>query len=531
MSMMRLYQRISCCVLVLVSFALLAFADEVVDRDEKLISTFQIVRFPNDVCIGSNSRNGTCYTSAECSDKGGTSSGSCADGFGVCCTFVITACGSSTSENITYWATPSAGVTAGSQYTCGLTVCSVSDDICTLRIDFTTFVITGPNTLSTHTVRRRFGHPSADLIDIDASSSGSSLTTNCLYDTFTAQGASPSSSPPEVCGTLSKTHMYVEADTDRCNLLQFTFADYAVTTTSNTRGLTTLASRSWDMTVSQIECSSSTNPPVGCTQFFWGAGAKYVLSNYNYQGNAAVTTNQGIHLANQNQRICIRRERGNCIGCFATDAIGFKVSGSSEETGHYTYPGGCCGYLDVPSGGHLSTSDETAKGEGYYVEIQGEDAAPMGAIGFDCVIIPGAFVPASQGVLGTTGIATTAGITVTAQVATVLSTQLAQANYHTPSGPQICGQGQGIGPGGTSVGQAAAGTGVLSTTGVIGAGAAIGAASRTVCTRAEPFVLEFISDDLDGTGGEATENGSETYSTTQTANLGFSITHTQIACS
>ena len=30
--------------------------------------------------------NGYIYLSAECSDKDGTSSGSCADGFGVCCT-------------------------------------------------------------------------------------------------------------------------------------------------------------------------------------------------------------------------------------------------------------------------------------------------------------------------------------------------------------------------------------------------------------------------------------------------------------
>merc|ERR1719412_3445269 len=90
---------------------------------KKLISTFQIVRFPNDACVGSNSRNGTCYTSAECSDKGGTSSGSCADGFGVCCTFLIQACGSSTSENITYWATPSAGIASSVQSDCKLTVC------------------------------------------------------------------------------------------------------------------------------------------------------------------------------------------------------------------------------------------------------------------------------------------------------------------------------------------------------------------------------------------------------------------------
>merc|ERR1719266_3288610 len=113
-------------------------------RDEKLISTFQIVRFPNEPCVGSNSRNGTCYTSAECSDKSGTSSGSCADGFGVCCTFLIQTCGSSSGENITYWATPSSGITSGTQSDCKLTVCPVSDDICSLRLDFTTFVITGP---------------------------------------------------------------------------------------------------------------------------------------------------------------------------------------------------------------------------------------------------------------------------------------------------------------------------------------------------------------------------------------------------
>ncbi len=30
-------------------------------------------------------RNGTCFTEAECSSRGGTNAGSCASGFGVCC--------------------------------------------------------------------------------------------------------------------------------------------------------------------------------------------------------------------------------------------------------------------------------------------------------------------------------------------------------------------------------------------------------------------------------------------------------------
>merc|ERR1719400_2719047 len=139
------------CILLAISLALAS--DEIDKRDEKLISTFQIVRFPNDVCIGSNSRNGTCYTSAECSDKDGTSSGSCADGFGVCCTFVISTCGSSASENITYWTSPSS-VSSG---TCKLTVCPMSDDICSIRLDLTTFVITGPSTRTVAEINRRFG--------------------------------------------------------------------------------------------------------------------------------------------------------------------------------------------------------------------------------------------------------------------------------------------------------------------------------------------------------------------------------------
>merc|ERR1739848_650009 len=70
------------------------------ERREKLLPIFSVVTFPNDLCVGTESgatRNGTCYTSAECSTKGGTASGSCASGFGVCCVFSL-ACGHSSAE-------------------------------------------------------------------------------------------------------------------------------------------------------------------------------------------------------------------------------------------------------------------------------------------------------------------------------------------------------------------------------------------------------------------------------------------------
>merc|ERR1719415_66717 len=174
--------------------------DDESNRDEKLISTFQIVRFPNDVCVGSNSRNGTCYTSQECSDKSGTSSGSCADGFGVCCTFIIDTCDSTTSENLTAWKNP----TTVSSGMCGLTVMPIDDSICAIRLDLTTFVITAPSTVTTIQIRRKFGSPVMDLTDgANQDNMGSSFTGSCLLDTFYATSASPSSSPPVICGTAT----------------------------------------------------------------------------------------------------------------------------------------------------------------------------------------------------------------------------------------------------------------------------------------------------------------------------------------
>jgi len=491
-------------------------------RDEKLISTFQIVRFPNDACVGSNSRNGTCYTSAECSDKSGTSSGSCADGFGVCCTFLIATCGSSTSENITYWTQPSAGITSGIQTDCMLSVCPVTDDICRIRLDFTTFVITGPNTQTTFQNLRRFGQGAyADLTDTAGVRGGVSWATNCMYDVFTASGPSASSNAPEVCGTLTGSHMYLEADTDACNMLTFSFHDYAQTSSTgpptNTRGLIALASRSWDITITQIECTSATVPPVGCTQYFWGSGGKYIIENYNYRQNTAVSSNQGIHLANQHQRICMRRERGNCIGCYATNNLGFAISGPNGEEYNFVQPAGCCGYMDVPSGGHLSTGETNLLDQGL-----GNDAAstPQTLVGFDCIIIPGAYMTMNDENYGTP---------VTTQVASVISatiSQFSETYFVTPTGPQICGSEAGIGMGGSSLSNLIEGTGTIAQDDLV---AGNGGASLTVCTKTEPFMLEFLSDDMEGQGGDALEVNNELL-TGHPTNLGFSITHTQLEC-
>merc|ERR1712141_425175 len=142
--------------------------------------------------------------------------------------------------------------------------------------------------------------------------------------------------------------------------------------------------------------------PTGCTKYWYGAGVA-TLTNYNFQTTVAAAN---AHLSMQHERMCIRREKGNCIGCFATDAEGFAVSGSSEEVANYVFAAGCCGYLDIPSGGHLASGEDAGFFQGSGMNEAGETDGAYGTAGFDCIVIPGAYVPATDegevGVSGTT---------------------------------------------------------------------------------------------------------------------------------
>ena len=52
---------------------------------EGKFSLFNIVQFKNDPCEVSDTETGICYTTEECSQRGGESRNTCAAGFGVCC--------------------------------------------------------------------------------------------------------------------------------------------------------------------------------------------------------------------------------------------------------------------------------------------------------------------------------------------------------------------------------------------------------------------------------------------------------------
>merc|ERR1712004_708725 len=177
-------------------------------RDKRLFSLFSVVTFPNQQCTGASATStkevyGTCFSTTECTSKGGTADGNCASGFGVCCTFLKSDCGSTVSNNCTYIQNPgypSAYTTSGS---CQYSVTPMNSDICQLRLDLDAFDLAEDAT------------PTGDCIDTFDVTTGSSRDYYAL------------------CGTLTGQHLYLETARKTTNQeLTFTVAATSGSATS-----------------------------------------------------------------------------------------------------------------------------------------------------------------------------------------------------------------------------------------------------------------------------------------------------------
>merc|ERR1712241_366087 len=149
-------------------------------RDKKVFSLFSVVTFPNDVCTGTTGDTGTCQSTSECTTNSGKADGNCASGFGVCCTFSMSACASTITQNTSYITNPTypTAMTATSDTTCAYTVTPLSTDICQLRLDF---------------------------VDFDLGDAGTGACTDTLVVT-----SGSGRTYPTLCGTLTGQHLYTE---------------------------------------------------------------------------------------------------------------------------------------------------------------------------------------------------------------------------------------------------------------------------------------------------------------------------------
>lgn len=252
------------------------------ERREKAIGIFNVVKFPNDVCNSdSASMNGTCYTSEECSSRDGVASGSCAEGYGVCCIITV-ACGGTTSENCTYLSqiastTPSVDSTDLDRQ-CSYSICPLSTTVSRIRLDLTAFTIAPP------------GVP--DLDGVAASSAqGNSAIGNCVTDTFVVGNS------PVICGVNAGQHMIVDTDGTECVTALFSYGLDAV-------------SRAYTIHVTQYDKTNEMGGPRGCLQFYTGLTG--TVSTFNWQ-----TPTTSTHLANQNYDVCVRKSIDRCVICWS----------------------------------------------------------------------------------------------------------------------------------------------------------------------------------------------------------------------
>merc|ERR1712038_1064414 len=223
------------------------------DRNSKHFSLFSVVQFNNEECTSDTSpaggtTQGTCYTSTECTDKGGVQAGKCASGFGVCCVFInAVQANAAIMENRTRLRNedfPAIDDAAADQAIVW-TINKMQSDICQIRLDFTRFVIAGPTST--------------------AENMAAQAATNCDVDTLqittTAVNQVGDTSTGIMCGALTGEHLYVE--------LSVTATDTATITlnTGVAAQNAAAADRIWDIKVYQIQCFATYRAPEGCDRY------------------------------------------------------------------------------------------------------------------------------------------------------------------------------------------------------------------------------------------------------------------------
>jgi len=262
------------------------------NREGKLFSVFQIVKFENAKCDTVDGREGTCYTDSECTTKGGDERGNCASGFGVCCFFALDNCATSPTvennntyiESAGYPDPVGTGTSAcASQRQTGLTaeytIKKAASDIVQFRLDFLVTEVSNP------------------------------MMGSCDNDTIMITGADAvtmKTMPMNLCGVLSGSHVYVSVkDVDSVKL---------------TITLTSVAEQKWNILVRQFDSSQTEYlAPRGCLQYY--RQDLGTLETFNYNGGNGELLNDHMYT------MCIAQNDDYCD--IALQSSSFMLGGSS----------------------------------------------------------------------------------------------------------------------------------------------------------------------------------------------------------
>ncbi|XP_063597976.1 uncharacterized protein LOC134774584 isoform X1 [Penaeus indicus] len=251
------------------------------DRDEEFLDIEALLKCsPN----ATSEEFGICLPLAHCANTGGVPAGTCARGFGVCCIAQRT-CGESTSYTHTNFVNPGYYDSDTGSGACTLTVNHANKNICQIRLDFLELELAQPDTDG-----------------------------NCNIDFLAVTGGA--STVPTICGSNSGQHMYIDVD-PTCGALKVTVD----------RSPAPLASRWWNIKVTQIPCDSEARAPTGCLQYYTETSG-YVKS-FNFDSYNSFNYSENSQIAQQNYGVCIKAGEGYCgIMWERMTVFGFTVSGN-----------------------------------------------------------------------------------------------------------------------------------------------------------------------------------------------------------
>jgi hypothetical protein len=169
----------------------------------------------------------------------------------------------------------------------------MADDICQLRLDFTSFVITGPTSTG----------------EYQPVSSGA-YDTNCGDQLKITLGGG--AFLPVVCGVMTGHHLYMDM-----GALSTDTAVLAMSLVATTKTAYADAYRKFRVKTSQIPCWATYRAPEGCNQYFMDEFVGQIVSpNFSKDpagsSRASNQLNSGMDLSNNNLKYCIRRQKNTC---------------------------------------------------------------------------------------------------------------------------------------------------------------------------------------------------------------------------
>ncbi|CAB3226793.1 unnamed protein product [Arctia plantaginis] len=233
----------------------------------RFLEVFQVVEFDHMPCTSSSGLEGKCLPEPECIDAGGTTMGTCADGYGTCCVTQFQ-CDDRSAAQTGWFTNPSFPLPNTERLTCDIALDKSSDDIKQIRLDFNLFEILPP------------------------------VNGVCQDDQFIVSGQNVNNVIPILCGINTGQHVYIEVgDTKGPIYLAFQTA--------------TSENRLFSIKVTQLTSSDELAAPSGCLQYF--KPAQGYLESFNYRDKSDIgIARYASYLNNLNYAMCIERAPETC---------------------------------------------------------------------------------------------------------------------------------------------------------------------------------------------------------------------------